>query len=160
MTKPADAQAPPAKGGKKLPLIIGVAVLLLGGAGGGFWWYTHASAHAETARTAARKKDPTGIIAMEPFLVNLADTSTSRFVRLTLRLVVDDESEAKELEEHAVGLARARSAILELLATKQSTELVSVEGKTALKHEIAEKATAALGVEVHDVLFTDFVVQF
>lgn len=155
------AAAKPA-GRRKKPILIAIVVLLfLGGAGGGFWWFKRAEAHAEAAGThEAPPKQPTGIVPMEPFLVNLADPQASRFLRVTLRLVVDEKSEAKELEENAVALTRARSAILELLATQQSTTLVSAEGKTALKHEIAEKTTAVLGVEVRDVLFTDFVVQF
>jgi flagellar FliL protein len=154
------AAKPAARGSKKLILIV-LVVVILGGAGGGFWWYTRAEAHAAAAEPHEKPhKEPTGIVPMEPFLVNLADSNASRFLRVTLRLVVDDEAEAKELGENAVALTRARSAILELLATQESTTLVSAEGKTALKHAIAEKATAVLGVEVRDVLFTDFVVQF
>jgi flagellar FliL protein len=158
----AQTPAAPAASRSKKPLVLAVvAVLVLGAGGGGFWWFTRADAHAEEADAhAAPVKQPTGIVPMEPFLVNLADKSASRFLRVTLRLVVDEEGEAKELEENAVALTRARSAILEILATQESSELVSPDGKTALKHEIAEKTTAVLGVEVRDVLFTDFVVQF
>jgi hypothetical protein len=44
---------------------------------------------------------------MEPFQMNVADKEASRFLRVTLRLVVDTEAEAKEIEETPVEVARA-----------------------------------------------------
>ena len=102
----------------------------------------------------------TGVVPFEPFLVNLADKEASRFLRVTLRLVVDTEDEAKEIEESKVEGARARSAILELLATQESSTLITAEGKIELKKLIAERTSAVLKREIRDVLFTDFVVQF
>jgi flagellar protein FliL len=161
--KPA-AQAPAApaakRGGKSLIIII-VAVVVLGGAGGGgFWWWRKSHAEAATVTPESKHASPTGVVPMEPFLVNLADKEASRFLRVTLRLVVDTEAEAKEIEETPVEITRARSAILEVLATQQSAALVTPEGKTELKKAIAEHTTAVLKKEVRDVLFTDFVVQF
>ena len=155
----AKEAAPAKKKGKGLVVII-AAVLLLGGAGGGGFWYWKKS-HAQTADEKPEPpKQATGVVPMEPFLVNLADKEASRFLRVTLQLVVDDEAEAKEIEESPVDQARARSTILELLATKESAHLVTPEGKTELKKEIAEHTSAVLKREVRDVLFTDFVVQF
>ena len=148
------------KGGKGLILII-VAVVVLGGAGGGGFWYWKKS-HAQAAGAVAEPEhvEATGVVPFEPFLVNLADKEASRFLRVTLRLVVDTEDEAKEIEHSAVEGARARSAILELLATQESSTLITPEGKTELKKLIAERTSAVLKREVRDVLFTDFVVQF
>ena len=53
-----------------------------------------------------------------------------------------------------------RSAILEVLTTKTSDTLVTADGKTALKEAIAKRSSEVLELEVTDVLFTDFVVQF
>ena len=112
------------------------------------------------AAAAHKEVEATGVVPMEAFLVNLADSGASRFLRVTLRLVVETPEEAKEIEESPVDQARARSAILELLATQQSTTLVTPEGKAELKKSIAEVTSKVLKREVHDVLFTDFVVQF
>ncbi len=146
------------KKGKGLVLAV-VAVVLLAGGGGGFWWWRKSHAQAGPP-SAPVHVEATGVVPMEPFLVNLADTQASRFLRVTLRLVVDTPDEAKEIEESQVDQARARSAILEVLATQQSTALVTPEGKDALKKTIAERTTTVLKREVRDVLFTDFVVQF
>jgi flagellar FliL protein len=142
-------------------MIIIIAVVVLGGAGGGgFWWWKKSHAEAATATPESKHDTATGVVAMEPFLVNLADKEASRFLRVTLRLVVDTEKEAKEIGETPVELARARSSILEVLATQQSAALVTPEGKAELKKTIAEHVSAAWKKEVRDVLFTDFVVQF
>jgi flagellar FliL protein len=153
-------------------VIIAVAVLVFGAGGaGGWWWYSHraqAAAGQEGEKNA--KKAPSGesaAVLMEPFLVNLADKDASRFLRVSLQLVIDNKKLAAELGakeeggEHAVLKAKLRSAILELLTTKTSDHLVTPEGKTELKKEIAERASHVLHeAEVVDVLFTDFVVQF
>lgn len=146
------------KKGKGLVLAV-VAVVLLAGGGGGFWWWRKSHAQAGPPPEPVHV-EASGVVPMEPFLVNLADTQASRFLRVTLRLVVDTPDEAKEIEESPVDQVRARSAILEVLATQESDALVTPEGKAALKKTIAERTTAVLKREVRDVLFTDFVVQF
>jgi flagellar FliL protein len=154
----ADSKPGQAKKGKGLVLAV-VAVVLLAGGGGGFWWWRKSHAQAGPPPEPVHV-EASGVVPMEPFLVNLADTQASRFLRVTLRLVVDTPDEAKEIEESPVDQVRARSAILELLATQESSALVTPEGKAALKKTIAERTTAVLKREVRDVLFTDFVVQF
>jgi flagellar FliL protein len=155
-TQPAPAAAPKKKGNALLFIVLGLVVL--GGGGGGFYWWKHSAKAAESEP--APKKEFTGVMSMEPFVVNLADREASRFLRVTIKLVVETEHEAKELEEHAVAKNRIRSAVLELLSAQTSTKLVTPEGKAELKKAIAERATEVAHTEIHDVLFTDFVVQF
>lgn len=154
----AAAAAKPAKSGKLIPAVI--ALVVLGGAGGGFWFWRQSSASAAAHEPAPKKEAPAAVLALEPFLVNLADTQASRFLRVTVRLLVADEAFAHKFAEDEVHKARVRSAILEVLTTKTSDTLVTAEGKTALKEAIAKRSSEVLGLEVTDVLFTDFVVQF
>jgi len=159
MSEPQAAAAPAKKKGKSKLLLIGVSlIVLLGGGGAGAWWYMGKKAEAATAEEPAT---PPGFITLDPFIVNLADPGGRRFLRISLRLLVKSEAEAKELEDNALVLLKARSAVLELLATQKSEELQTPDGKTELKKQIAEKATAAFGghTEVTDVLFAEFVVQ-
>lgn len=153
---PAAAAAPKKKSKLMLPLI---ALLVLGGGGGAFWFLRPAPVAAE----AEAKAPETIVLAIEPFIVNLADAQASRFLRVSLSLVVDAEHgyAMTKAKEPTVELTRARSAILELLTEQTSDALVTADGKTALKTAIAERANAALApAQVYDVLFTDFVVQF
>ncbi len=157
-----DAAAPAKKGrGKLIPIVL--AVLLLGGGGGGAYWYFAVRAAAAGAEEAHEPEapEPTGIATFDPFVVNLADPGGSRFLRVNLALVVKDELAAAELGENPVVKGRIRSSLIELLAQQTSDTLVTPDGKAALKAAIKEQvAHAAHDVEVSDVLFSEFVVQF
>lgn len=162
-TDAAPDAAAPAKKKRGLLIPIVMAVLLLGGGGGGAYWYFVARPAAAGAEHAEPEPEPepTGIAAFEPMVVNLADPGGSRFLRVSLALVVGNEEEAKELEENAVVKTRIRSSLIELLAQQTSDTLVTPEGKAALKKSILEQvAHAAHEVKVSDVLFSEFVVQF
>jgi flagellar FliL protein len=153
-----------AKGGKKNWLVIGlVAIIVAGGAGFGYYWWTHGDTAKAAEGEEHEKKVPSherGIVKFEPFVVNLADPNTSRFLRVSIQLVVGSPEEAKKMAESAVVLMQARSAILELLTTQTSQVIVTPEGKTALREAIKEHLEHAGDVKVIDVLFSDFVVQF
>ena len=151
-----------AKKSKKGFLKIVVALLVLGGGGAAayFFYYKAPAAQAHEAEPEPEPAGPTGIVPLEPFVVNLADAGRSRFLRVSLSLVVGEEH-AVEIEENAVEKARIRSAILELLALQQADALVTPEGKDALKKSIAERVAQAVhALKVVDVLFAEFVVQF
>jgi flagellar protein FliL len=152
------AAAVPAKKGKPLVLVLGI-VVAMGAAGGGAFWYARRSAPA--AEAVHVKAPEHGILAFEPFVVNLADPGASRFLRTTVQLVVGNEAEAEHVKKVPVVMMQARGAILELLTVQTSDVLVTPDGKTQLKKAIAERVTPALeNVKVVDVLFSDFVVQY
>jgi flagellar FliL protein len=156
-TAPAAPAAPAKKSKKPLVLILG-GVLVLGLLGGGAFWYIR---RAPAGQAAHVKPPERGILAFEPFVVNLADPSGSRFLRTTVQLIVTSELEAEHVKKTPVVMMEARGAILELLAVQTSEALVTPGGKTKLKKAIAEAVGAALEhVKVVDVLFSDFVVQF
>jgi flagellar FliL protein len=131
-------------------------VLVLCGAPGAYFWAQHSKASGGDA-----KAEHSGVLPLDPFTVNLADKEASRFLRITMSLVVNDSDQLDDLRKDALKLARVRSELLELLTQQTSDHLVSTDGKAQLKHAIAQKASAALQpLKVTDVLFSDFVVQF
>ncbi|MGE0813519.1 MAG: flagellar basal body-associated protein FliL [Vicinamibacterales bacterium] len=151
-----------AKGGKQKPMILGAVVLAL--AGGGYYYKTQA-AHAEAEEAAPKEHAVSpkerGLVSFEPFVANLADEGGRRFVRVTVQMVVATAEEAAEMNETPVMTMQARAIILELLGTQFADTLVTPEGKVALRQAIAERVADALHeIEVVDVLFSDFVVQF
>jgi flagellar FliL protein len=166
------APEPRKKGGAlKWVLIAVVLLLVMGGGGGGYWYFVmrpQAAAATDPAaaeqEAASKKGHGNGGAALkfDPFVVNLADPGGVRYLRLGLSLVIDGtEDEAKHLEETKVQLLRIRSAVLDLLSQQLSEQVVTPEGKQVLKHAIQEQAGAVLEpLEVTDVLFTEFVVQF
>ena len=149
------------KGGKTKLLIIGALIVLGGGGAAAFYVMRTPAAHdGEKAAVAAKPKE-SGLITLEPFTVNLADPGGSRFLRLSVRLVVDSPKAGEEAQKNNVLLARIRSSILELLAQQKADSLITPEGKSELKAAIAEHVKEILEeAKVTDVLFTDFVVQF
>lgn len=156
-TSDAAAAAPPKKS-KKLLWIGIVAVLMLGGGGGGAWYFMKAKA-ANPAEAAKEPDEPAEVIEFQPFVVNLADPGVSRFLRVTLSLVVHGHEAAVALEDR-VTQTRIRSSVLDLLAQQTSDALVTPEGKTKLKQAITATASKAAGHKVSDVYFSEFIVQF
>ena len=76
-------------------------------------------------------------------------------------IAILDALQAAEMEESPVLKMQARAIILELLGMQLADTLVTPPGKVALRLAIAEKVAEALHeIEVVDVLFSDFVVQF
>ncbi len=150
-----DTNQPAKKGGKTFIIII--AAVVLAAAGGGGYWYMHRGG-APAAEAPAPAEH--GIIAFEPFVVNLADANSARYLRTTVQVVVSSKTAAEHISESPVVLMQARSAILELLTQQTSEHLVTIDGKAALKKAIAERIGPVMGeVKVVDVLFSDFVVQ-
>jgi flagellar FliL protein len=142
--------------GRLFAVAMVVLVLVIGGGGTAAFFLTRGPARAAPAKPVEH-----GLLSLEPFVVNLADTGGSRFLRVSVRLVVDSVEQAERVQKNDVTLVRVRSIILELLTQQTADSLVTAQGKIALKTAIAARAEAALdGIKVVDVLFSDFVVQF
>ncbi|MGE3957515.1 MAG: flagellar basal body-associated protein FliL [Vicinamibacterales bacterium] len=153
--------APKATEKKKSPvmLIAIVAVVAAAAAGGGAYFFL-GKKETGPAKVEEKKLSEHGLVKLEPFVVNLADEGHQRFLRASIQLVVESEEEALEFEEKAVLTMGARSAIVDLLTEQTSEHVASAEGKTALREELKEKVSHALKMEVVDVLFSDFVIQY
>lgn len=110
------------------------------------------------------------------FVVNLADVSGSRFLKLSLtaKLYSEDfegyaEMDHKSKEEYHVRLeheiehsmAAIKDTIITSLSRKKAEEVVGYENKIALKLELKEALSHAMHGEFHiyDLYFTEFIVQ-
>ena len=94
---------------------------------------------------------------MDPFLVNLADKESRRYLKLKVELEVDSEGSEKELEKF---LPHIRDGLILLLSSKTYLDLSTVEGKQQLKEEIKRRVSALPGgKKVSNVFFTEFVAQ-
>lgn len=155
----APAAAAPAK--SKKTLFLAIAALVLLGGGGGAYWKFFASAPSEAAAEEPKEPaEPPAIVPFDPFVVNLSDPGTPRFLRVTMALVVDGEAHAKEFEENTVARMKVRSALLELLSQQRASLLVTPEGRAELKKTIIERTGHnAEELKVTDVLFSEFIVQ-
>jgi flagellar FliL protein len=138
-----------------------MAVLVVAIGGGGVAAFFMKRGPARAASITPAEPAEHGLLSLEPFVVNLADAGGSRFLRVSVRLVIESLEQAERVQKNDVALIRVRSGILEVLTQQTADTVVTPEGKAALKKIIAARAEAALdGTKVADVLFSDFVVQF
>lgn len=157
----------------KLIIILVVGLGVLGG--GGFFAYKYFLAGDEEPAAEAPKKEeaakgeeakkeekapekPGALLEMEPFIVNLADPSGKRYLKLKLAVDAKDEKIKQELEAR---MPQIRDSILLLLTSKSYADIAPVAGKIRLRNEILKIINRALiGVgSVHAVYFSEFVVQ-
>jgi len=92
-----------------------------------------------------------------PFIVNLADDGARRYLRATLQLALRKESYKKYFGKID---PRMRDALLTLLSSQRTDQLLKPEGKEQLRKNIASQLNDILGKEVVDeVYFVDFLIQ-
>jgi flagellar protein FliL len=159
MEEPTPAVGDVKRKSRKFLVILALAIVLAGGGGGAFWYLKTPAAKTDDA--AAAPDVERGAVAFDPFVVNLADANASRFLRITVLVLVADAETATKVKANLVGVMQARSAILELLTLQTSDRLATPDGKATLKKAIVDRIFTVLGgLKVVDVLFSDFVIQF
>jgi len=95
------------------------------------------------------------VYKMEPFLVNLADPGQLRYLKVTFH--VETHQNREEFEKR---LPQSRDSVLTVLSSKNSRDLMTSEGKNALREEIKEKMNHLLTeTKVRNIYFTEFVIQ-
>lgn len=145
--------APPKPKGKlKKIIIMGVLALVLLGGGG----FAYLLLFDEPAPDKPKHVEKT-MMPLEPFLVNLADKDSRRYLKVKIDLEVDNEKAAKELEK---AMPRIRDQLIFLLSSKSYQEIATPEGKHTLKKEImARMAALPTGKKISGAFFTEFVAQ-
>ena len=154
------AEAPASKKKSKLVLwlILGAAIVLLGG--GGFLAQKYLQKSAPAAGSDDAKSDVKSMMNLDSFLVNLADTESTRFVKVTFRLGLDTEGVGEDYSSNPVILAATRDKIISLLSTRTAEDILTIEGKDRLRSEIKEQVNRILPEgQVIEVFIIDFVVQ-
>jgi flagellar FliL protein len=165
----------------KLIIILLVAVLVLGAAGFFGWQFfladeetpapapaeapapdQQAAGEAPAPEAAGGGKEapqvPAEVMELEPFIVNLADPSGKRYLKLQLAVDAKNEELKKEIQAR---MPQIRDSILLLLTSKSYSDIAPVAGKIRLRNEILKIINRSLlgAGSVHAVYFTEFVVQ-
>jgi flagellar protein FliL len=98
------------------------------------------------------------ILALDPFLVNLADPHETRFVKTTFQLGL--EKEWKGEAKNSAATAAMRDSIISLLSSKTSDQILTAQGKDQLRDEIRARMNAlSPDLKVIEVYIVDIVVQ-
>jgi len=152
---------------KLVIILIGVLfVMILGMGGGMFMMWTKlaaVSAHtgiAETDKNAEKTKpEPMGkVVALDTFIVNLADPGANRYLRITMDLEVTGGKTPEE--EITRRTSQLRDAVLMILPTKKFSEILSTEGKSALRDELMGALNVLLTTsKISRIYFKEFVIQ-
>ena len=100
------------------------------------------------------------VLALDPFVVNLADTDSPRYLRVTITLMIDDKAALAHVSENTAILSKTRDVILQTLSRKRSDQIIDEAGKHDLRTEILAKLDPIYHEpKVVDVKFTEFVIQ-
>jgi flagellar protein FliL len=156
--KPADT-APPA--GKTSKLVLILLVLNLGASGFG----TFKVVTAKPAAAAPHAEPPPPItsevvgpvVAMDPFVVNLDEPGTSRYLKMTIQLeLINVEAEATIAKSKQL----LRDTILSHLSGLHLADTLGAEAKDKLRNDMVAKFEKILGPnKVRRLFFQEFVVQ-
>lgn len=116
-----------------------------------------ADGHGEAAGKHAAGAVPGVMFDLDPFIVNLADAPDIRYLKLTIKLEVENEGVTANLSNR---IPQLRDTILVLLSSKDSTTIRTPQGKFQLRDEITQRVNGLLPKPgVKTAYFTDFVVQ-
>jgi flagellar FliL protein len=158
------------KGRKGLVLALVGAVAVLGAGGVGAFYWMSPGAGKEAAPAAAESHGGHGgakaeggrhgVLSLEPFIVNLADPEGDRYIKCTMRLVLDHPDSAEAVKSDDLAITRVRDRVLTLLSSKAFAQVATPEGKESLRKEIQTQVTAVLqSASVSEVYYTEFIVQ-
>ena len=157
---------------KLVTILVGVLFVLVLALGGGmFMVWTKLSAVSAAATKveddqSAEKPKPEQmgkVVALDTFVVNLADPGGNRYLRITMDLEVvgDKKTEDKKAEEEVSRrVPQMRDAILMILPTKRYADISTTDGKTALREELTTAVNGLLtGARIARIYFKEFVIQ-
>jgi flagellar protein FliL len=157
----------PTKSGKKVLVLAALLLLLaLAGAVG----YRSFAAGAADAPAPAVESEP-GVVELEPFVLNLPDRAGERYLRVNMRVVLDDQAAAARANE-GLGQFKLRDRLLAVLSRARASELTSPAGKDHLRDELRAAVNELLAAppyftagkdrraaRTREILFTEFLLQ-
>lgn len=150
-----EVTKPPKKKAGLLKWIILAVLVLVLGAGGYVGWSHFAQSSKPSHTTPKITKEI--VYELDTFLVNLSDPGGRRYLKVNIKLRLDNQKVVKELNDRKDQL---RDRILMLLSSKRFDDIATLAGKMALKQEIMSRLNSILKEgRVEQVYFTEFLVQ-
>jgi len=166
-SNPSNAPQPRKSGSNKLIVILLAAVLFLVLGGGGLWYATHHTLSFSrqpgnpAPKIAAKNAQPEAVFQLQSFVVNLADPDHSAFLRIGIALGLDKPlSTSNDSEKSSPFTPQVRDAVLGVLSTWNSQDLLAPDGRKKLKKQLLQtlqRKIPELGVT--DIYFTDYLIQ-
>lgn len=163
----------PKGGAKKLILGVVIGVVVAGGGATGAFLFlgkkSHAgekealgkgdAAHAEAKAHKKKGKvtEPGPIEKMNPFVVNLRDAASSRYLKTTLEFEVGNEKELEKFKKYGSAI---RHDVLMYLSNLSVAEIQGEGGRQIIAKELLAKVRKIFEAgEVRNLYITEFVLQ-
>ncbi len=97
------------------------------------------------------------LVDMENITVNLADEDESRFLRVKMKLEVENEESRLKVDTYNVQI---KDLIITILSSKRFDDVRTPQGKYDLKLELVYRINSLIGEDsVKNMFFSDFVAQ-
>ncbi|GAB2182525.1 hypothetical protein DLREEDagrD3_27480 [Denitratisoma sp. agr-D3] len=168
--------APKKKSKLLLFLIIGIVIVALGAVGAVVLLKKPPvdDEDSDTPRKVEKKKAEPGLppayLKLDTFTSNLASENPgdpqTQYIQIVVELKVENAHESDTLKPYTPEI---RNAILRLLSSRKASQLISVEGKDALAHDIQQSVNSIVNPPrkgapvpeepVQAVLFSSFIIQ-
>lgn len=151
---------------KLMIILIAVLFVLVLGMGGGMFmiWTQLAAVSAQVTPASdpnagkAKPEQMGKVVSLDTFIVNLADPGANRYLRVTMDLEVTGGKAAEE--ELTRRTSQLRDAVLMILPTKRFGDIISTEGKSALRDELLGALNGLLAAgKISRIYFKEFVIQ-
>lgn len=161
-----NQEAPQGKGSKKLLfIIIGLVFVVLVGGGVGLFFALSGSSSSKDDEAISSDEEEAealdegelagAVHPLESFIVNLKERNIFLKTRIELQFI--DPVLPTTIKNDT---PKIRDTILRILSSKSAKEILTQEGKEALKEELTEKLNDTLGRDdIEGIYFTEFVVQ-
>ncbi|MCK8602432.1 flagellar basal body-associated FliL family protein [Desulfoferrobacter suflitae] len=149
-----ESETTPLQKNSKWKWIVLVLLLAMAGSGAYLGWsyfFQESGAVAEVRPEAKVEQE------MDTFLVNLADPGGKRYLKISMKLVLNNAQAAAQFNARS---AELRDSVLLLLSSKKYDDIATFAGKMALKQEAIAQLNQKLGQgQVEDIYFTELLVQ-
>jgi len=148
------SQTATGKSASKSSQVIAFVVLVVVAAGVFQFYSKRHEADADAGANSVKS-----VIHLDSFVVNLADQGA--FLKIGIDLGVSSTSvDVKSGDKNTPVLPEIRDAVLSVLTTWQSSQLLAPDGKAKLKEQILRALHQQVpAVPVREVYFTEFLVQ-
>jgi flagellar basal body-associated protein FliL len=111
-------------------------------------------------RTSTTAQPKTGVVHLETFVLNAGDPEVHSFLRIGIDLVVQTIQEPGNEPSNEMLVPAARDAIIDVLTSAKSDDLLLPAGKAKLKADLLKTLQDRLPTAgIHDVYFTEFLIQ-